>query len=447
MAPIRNVVLVHGGFADGSGWQGVYDHLTADGYREAVARPRRIPGTDPEVGGGVLIGAAIATKLPRAVVLPGALPGVRRVRDAAAAVLLPAAAFAVLSYLPYVLLSHGSVFGYLSGYVEEEGYDDASAGSRYSLLRLVLPDTWAFPVLRVIVAAVSVSVSVYVMWRGDPQRPWSGALLVTECSFVLLTPGYSWYVLLLISLVALDGCREWLGIPLGGTAVHVLAPTLHFQPSLSNIACGTAVALVLVMTRVRRRAKARGPRPQPRRQDVHTGLNPHPSPLGDEQRVRFVSPPGLGEAEEAGRGGDAAHGCDLAVRDVERHRVDDLAARHEEEGGGDVDEREVHLEDPAGESLLRGRGPEAGPREGGDALRSVVPQQLVGKAGGVGDRGRVVGGQRHQPFGAALGGGGEEPLDDPAGRCRVESAAAAARREPAATCAVVTCRRHVSESR
>jgi len=35
---IRNVVLVHGAFADGSGWQGVYDQLTADGYRVAVVQ-------------------------------------------------------------------------------------------------------------------------------------------------------------------------------------------------------------------------------------------------------------------------------------------------------------------------------------------------------------------------------------------------------------------------
>ncbi len=34
----RNVVLVHGGFVDGSGWQGVYDVLTADGYRVAVVQ-------------------------------------------------------------------------------------------------------------------------------------------------------------------------------------------------------------------------------------------------------------------------------------------------------------------------------------------------------------------------------------------------------------------------
>ncbi|MEW9527586.1 alpha/beta fold hydrolase [Microbispora sp. NPDC049125] len=33
-----NVVLVHGAFVDGSGWQGVYDLLTRDGYRVSVAQ-------------------------------------------------------------------------------------------------------------------------------------------------------------------------------------------------------------------------------------------------------------------------------------------------------------------------------------------------------------------------------------------------------------------------
>ena len=35
---VRDVVLVHGGFVDGSGWQGVYEALTADGYRVAVVQ-------------------------------------------------------------------------------------------------------------------------------------------------------------------------------------------------------------------------------------------------------------------------------------------------------------------------------------------------------------------------------------------------------------------------
>jgi pimeloyl-ACP methyl ester carboxylesterase len=33
-----SVVLVHGGFVDGSGWQGVYEHLTNDGYSVAVVQ-------------------------------------------------------------------------------------------------------------------------------------------------------------------------------------------------------------------------------------------------------------------------------------------------------------------------------------------------------------------------------------------------------------------------
>ncbi len=35
---VRNVVLVHGAFADGSGWRGVYDILTARGYRVSIVQ-------------------------------------------------------------------------------------------------------------------------------------------------------------------------------------------------------------------------------------------------------------------------------------------------------------------------------------------------------------------------------------------------------------------------
>jgi pimeloyl-ACP methyl ester carboxylesterase len=38
MNDVRNVVLVHGGFVDGSGWQGVYDALKADGYNVAIVQ-------------------------------------------------------------------------------------------------------------------------------------------------------------------------------------------------------------------------------------------------------------------------------------------------------------------------------------------------------------------------------------------------------------------------
>ena len=35
---VRNVVLVHGAFADGSGWRGVYDRLTAEGYKVSIVQ-------------------------------------------------------------------------------------------------------------------------------------------------------------------------------------------------------------------------------------------------------------------------------------------------------------------------------------------------------------------------------------------------------------------------
>jgi pimeloyl-ACP methyl ester carboxylesterase len=38
MTGVQNVVLVHGGFVDGSGWRGVYDLLTADGFNVSVVQ-------------------------------------------------------------------------------------------------------------------------------------------------------------------------------------------------------------------------------------------------------------------------------------------------------------------------------------------------------------------------------------------------------------------------
>src|SRR5260370_10248842 len=35
---VKNVVLVHGGFADGSGWQGVYQALKTDGYTVTIVQ-------------------------------------------------------------------------------------------------------------------------------------------------------------------------------------------------------------------------------------------------------------------------------------------------------------------------------------------------------------------------------------------------------------------------
>jgi pimeloyl-ACP methyl ester carboxylesterase len=38
MSEARNVVLVHGGFVDGSGWEGVYKRLTGDGFNVSIVQ-------------------------------------------------------------------------------------------------------------------------------------------------------------------------------------------------------------------------------------------------------------------------------------------------------------------------------------------------------------------------------------------------------------------------
>jgi pimeloyl-ACP methyl ester carboxylesterase len=38
MTTVRNIVLVHGGFVDGSGWQGVYDELARDGHQVRIVQ-------------------------------------------------------------------------------------------------------------------------------------------------------------------------------------------------------------------------------------------------------------------------------------------------------------------------------------------------------------------------------------------------------------------------
>ena len=46
-APVKNIVVVHGAFADGSGWKPVYDILVNDGYSVAVVQePLTSPSED-----------------------------------------------------------------------------------------------------------------------------------------------------------------------------------------------------------------------------------------------------------------------------------------------------------------------------------------------------------------------------------------------------------------
>ncbi|MFI8420840.1 glycosyltransferase 87 family protein [Streptomyces sp. NPDC085479] len=207
----------------------------------AVVARRRLTG-------GALLGLGIAAKMLPAVLLPGAVSGARRPR-AVLAVVVPAAVVVGAVYLPYVLRSEASVLGYLGGYAEEEGYEDAGAGGRFALLRLVLPDAWATTAALLVLTGVALA----VWWRGDPERPWRGALLTTGAAFLLLTPGYSWYALLLVALVALDGRVEWLGVAGAGAVAYLAGPGAG--QGAVTAAYATAAVLVAAGAGLRRRRR------------------------------------------------------------------------------------------------------------------------------------------------------------------------------------------------
>ncbi|MGW1161194.1 glycosyltransferase 87 family protein [Streptomyces sp. NPDC002519] len=188
---------------------------------------------------GALLGAAIAVKLLPVLALPGALSGQRgpaRILRVVAATVATVA----LVYVPYVAVSGTGVLGYLPGYLHEEGYEPGDV-RRFALLRLLLPDAAAEVTAAVLLALVG----LYVWRRGDPDRPWSGALLLTGTALLLFSPSYPWYSLLVIALVALDGRWEWLTVTLAGTVLYLAGRLLPGFP-LQAWTYGTAAVAVTV---------------------------------------------------------------------------------------------------------------------------------------------------------------------------------------------------------
>src|SRR3954454_19518659 len=87
MTDVRNVVLVHGGFVDGSGWQGVHNLLKADGFNVSVVQNQTLSlesdvetthnALDQQDGPAILVGhsygGAVITEAGRHDRVPGLL--------------------------------------------------------------------------------------------------------------------------------------------------------------------------------------------------------------------------------------------------------------------------------------------------------------------------------------------------------------------------------------
>ena len=202
----------------------------------ALAHPLRRP-----VAGGALLALAIWTKVTPVLIVPAVL---RRRRPVA--VISAGVAATIIVYLPHVLAVGSGVIGFLPGYLQQEGYAN---GSRFLLLGMLVPGKGGF----LAAFAVLATVALAVLLRGDPDRPWRGAVVMTGVALAVATPPFPWYAMLLVMLVAFDGRVEWLGFAM----VRYLAnssplPGVHV-PVLDALraAYGLALALVVAVALIR----------------------------------------------------------------------------------------------------------------------------------------------------------------------------------------------------
>jgi hypothetical protein len=186
------------------------------------------------VAGGILLGLAIATKLTPVL----AVPALVRRRWLTVAVAASGAFIAV--YIPHVLRVGSKVVGFLPGYLQQENY---ASGSRYGIIGLFVIGPLATVVALLILGAVAFAVLQF----SPPDRPWSGAVVMTAAALAVTTPHYQWYSLLLVMLVALDGRPEWLAFAAGGyyAAYPALGPR-YFLPYRLHDAVAYGVPLVVV---------------------------------------------------------------------------------------------------------------------------------------------------------------------------------------------------------
>ena len=114
-------------------------------------------------------------------------------------------ATAVLAYLPYLSVGSG-VFGYLWGYIEEEGL---ASGRGFNLLWLMERFTGYLPgavrVYAAIAALAMIGLAIAVAFRRDRSAETAVASLgwLLVVFLVLASPHYPWYFLVLVPLLAI----------------------------------------------------------------------------------------------------------------------------------------------------------------------------------------------------------------------------------------------------
>lgn len=202
-------------------------------------------GVLARVLGGVALGVAVSAKLLPLALLPVVVPLRHRPSSwlAAPVALLTVAA----TYVPYVAGAGALVFGYLGGYLDENGFD--SGTGKFSVLAVLQVPPGA---RSGVAAAVLLAVALAVAWRSDPLEPFVGAVVLYGTTLLVLTPNYAWYALPVVALGALARRPEWLVLALPGAVANSIVPPVEVVVAAWGGAAGV-IALVSLLRALRAR--------------------------------------------------------------------------------------------------------------------------------------------------------------------------------------------------
>jgi hypothetical protein len=178
---------------------------------------------------GVLAGAAIATKLYPALILPSML------RRRPLVVVGAAIGTVALSYVPHVAAVGAKVIGYLPGYLREERYAN---GQRF----LLIPAGRASTALAVLVL---LAVAAWVARRSDPDRPEATAVVLAGAAILVATPSFGWYCGLLLALIVLSGQIAWLPVALAPGLWYLVHGDLGAPVWAGRLIFGSVLVLTL----------------------------------------------------------------------------------------------------------------------------------------------------------------------------------------------------------
>jgi hypothetical protein len=194
---------------------------------------------------GLLVGAAIATKIYPGLVLASLL------RRRPVLVVGCAAGLITLCYLPHVLAIGPDVLGYLPGYLKEERY---TSGGRFLLLEPWLPGR-VVPLAAVLILA---GAALWVYRHTDPDAPEDSAVTMAAVVILLSTPSYGWYALLLLALVVMSGALEWLPVAILPSFFYLIDSDFHLGARFGSALYGAALLASLSWFALRRVAVGQG---------------------------------------------------------------------------------------------------------------------------------------------------------------------------------------------